>query len=124
MKLAVTTSSSKQGLDAKIDTRFGRAPYFTIVDLENMETRVIENSASNAASGAGINAAQIVADQGVKGVISGNFGPKGFASLKAAELQLYSLPDGTVKKAVEEFKKGTLQELSDPTNSAHSGLNK
>lgn len=127
MKLAVTASSD-QGLKAKIDSRFGRAPYFIIVDVDTMKARVIDNSASNAASnaasGAGISAAQTVANEGVNGVISGNFGPKAFSGLKAGDLKLYSFPEGTVKEAINEFKKGTLEELSNPTSGAHAGLNR
>ena len=122
MKIAVTASND-QGLEAKIDSRFGRAPYFTIVDVDTMEASVIDNSASNAASGAGVSAAQTVSDEGVTGVISGNFGPKAFDSLKAGDLKLYSFTDGTVQEAINEFKKGTLEELSNPTNGAHAGLN-
>jgi len=121
MKIAVTTSSDK-GLEAKVDLRFGRAPYFTVVDIEDMKVEVIKNSAGNAASGAGVSAAQKMSDEGIDGIISGNFGPKAFETLKNGDLKLYSF-SGTVKEAVDELKKGNLEELSNPTNAPHSGLN-
>ncbi len=121
MKIAVTASSDK-GIEANVDSRFGRARYFAIVDVETMEVNFVENSASKAASGAGISAAQAVSEQGVDAVISGNFGPKAFSGLQAAQLKLYSIDGGTIKDAVEKLKEGALQELSDPTNNAHAGL--
>lgn len=89
-----------------------------------MDTKVIDNSASNAASGAGVSAAQTIAEEGVEAVISQNFGPKAFDSLKAGALKLYSFSGKKVKEAVEKFKQGTLEELSAPTNKPHSGLNR
>ncbi|MDI3546467.1 MAG: hypothetical protein PWR10_119 [Halanaerobiales bacterium] len=121
MKVAVTASNNN-GLEAKVDSRFGRAPYFAIVDLDKMEAEFINNSATGAASGAGVMAAQTVVDQGVDALISGNFGPKAFSALKAANLKLYSFTGGTVREAVEAYKNGQLEELSNPTNRAHSGL--
>lgn len=121
MKIAVTATSDK-GLEANVDARFGRARYFAIVDTETMEADFINNSASKAASGAGISAAQEVSEQGVDGVISGNFGPKAFSGLQAADLKLYSMDGGTVKDAVEKLNSGELDELSNPTNDAHAGL--
>ncbi|MFW5998811.1 MAG: NifB/NifX family molybdenum-iron cluster-binding protein [Bacillota bacterium] len=121
MKLAITASSD-QGLEASVDSRFGRAPYFTIVEVDTMETKVIKNSASSAGSGAGVSASQQLAEEEVDGVIAGNFGPKAFTSLQAGELKLYSYSGGTVAEAIDEFKRGTLNELSGPTNKAHTGL--
>jgi len=116
------TASSNNGLDAMVDTRFARAPYFAIVDTEKMEVEFIDNNATTAASGAGIIAAQTVADRGVESVISGNYGPKAFSALSAGNFKLYSFSGGTIKDAVEAFKKGELKEISNSTSNAHYGL--
>jgi predicted Fe-Mo cluster-binding NifX family protein len=116
------TASSNEGLKAMVDTRFARAPYFAIVDSEKMEVEFLDNNATTAASGAGIVAAQAVADRGVDTVISGNFGPKAFSALRAGNLKLYSFTGGTIKEAVEAFKKGELKEINNSTSDAHYGL--
>lgn len=121
MKIAVTASDNK-GLETKVDLRFGRAPYFALVDTESMEVNFIDNSATTAVSGAGVTASQTIVDRQVTALISGNFGPKSFNALKTANLKLYSFNGGTVKEAVEEFKRGSLEELSSPTNNTHAGL--
>lgn len=121
MKIAIT-ASEKNGMEAKVDMHFGRTRYFAIVDTDSMEVDFIENQGASAQSGAGIQAAQIVADKGVEGVVSGNFGPKAFQALKAANIKLYSFNGGTINEVIEAVKMNNLEELSEPTNSAHTGL--
>ncbi len=121
MKIVITTSND-QDLEAKVDLRFGRAPYFAIIITETMEIEFMVNSASTAASGAGVLAAQLVIDQNVDAVISGNFGPKAFKGLVTAKLKLFSVNGGTINEAVEVFKDGKLKEIPGPTNEAHSGI--
>jgi predicted Fe-Mo cluster-binding NifX family protein len=121
MKISVTASTNT-GLEAEVDLRFGRAPYFAVVDSETMDVDFINNSATKVASGAGVKGAQTIVDQNVDVVISGNFGPKAFSALKAANLKLYVFEGGTIQNAIEEFKNKSLDELSNPTNEAHSGL--
>jgi len=41
MKIAVSASSPE--LDSSVDPRFGRCPYFLIVDPETMEFEAVEN---------------------------------------------------------------------------------
>jgi len=51
MKICISASSDS--LDANVDSRFGRCPYFVIVDSETMEFNAILNDSINAAHGAG-----------------------------------------------------------------------
>jgi len=55
MKACVSATSDS--LDSLVDPRFGRSPYFIIVDLETMRFEVIPNPASSVMGGAGIQAA-------------------------------------------------------------------
>ena len=70
MKICV--SATAKNLEAQTDPRFGRCPYFVIVDSETMQFKAIPNVASGATGGAGIQAAQTIANKGVKLVITGN----------------------------------------------------
>ena len=121
MKIAVTASNNK-GLESEVDSRFGRSPYFAIIDLNTMEFNFLNNSAVKESGGAGIKAAQMIADQKVDALITGNLGPKAFSALKATDLKLYNFDGGTIKKAVEAYKNGDLKHFTAPTNDAHSGL--
>lgn len=121
MKLAIMASDNK-GLQSKVAQRFGRAPYLVIVNVETEKSKVKKNQAAAESSGAGIVAAQTVLDENVEAVIGGNFGPKAFDSLKAGQIKLYSVSGVTVEEALVKFKQGELEELSNYTRSAHSGL--
>ena len=67
MKVAV--SAQAPSLEAPLDPRFGRCAYFVIVDTDTMRFEAIDNAAASAGSGAGILAAQTVANAGAEAVI-------------------------------------------------------
>lgn len=83
MKVCVSAASGS--LDAQTDPRFGRCPYFVIVDSETMEFEVIPNTASGSVGGAGIQAAQMVASGGVQAVLTGSVGPTRFRRYQPRE---------------------------------------
>ena len=107
MKLAVTSQGNK--LQSPLDSRFGRARYFVIVDTETCAFSAVENTVNlNAVQGAGIQAGKRVAELGVEAVITGNVGPKAFSTLEAAGVKVHTGASGTVADAVEQFKTGKL----------------
>ena len=120
MKIAVSATS--ESLDAQIDPRFGRCPYFLIVDSLTMEFEAVPNTASRSMSGAGIQAAQTVASKGVKVLITGNVGPNAFPALSSAGIDIITGAFGTVREAVEKFKSGQLQKITAPTTSMGFGM--
>jgi predicted Fe-Mo cluster-binding NifX family protein len=120
MKICVSASSGS--LDAEVDSRFGRCPYFVIVDSETMEFNAVANDSSSAAHGAGIQAAQTVVNMGAKVVITGNVGPNAFNVLSATGIKIVTGASGSVKEAVEKYKKGQLQEVGNPTVGGHFGM--
>jgi len=122
MKICVSASSGS--LDANVDSRFGRCSYFVIVDSETMEFNAISNESTNAAHGAGIQAAQTVANMGVTVVITGNVGPNAFNVLSAAGIKIVTGASGSAREAVEKYKSGQLQEIGKPTVGGHFGMGK
>jgi predicted Fe-Mo cluster-binding NifX family protein len=120
MKICV--SALANSLDAQIDPRFGRCPYFVIVDSENTQFEAIPNVASGAMGGAGIQAAQTIVGKGVKVLITGNVGPNAFQALSAAGVKIVTGAFGTVKEVVEKYKKGELGETGAPTVEGHFGM--
>jgi predicted Fe-Mo cluster-binding NifX family protein len=63
----------------------------------------------SAPSGAGIAAAQEVAQKKVEAVITGNIGPNASQVLSHVGIQMVTGASGTVRKAVEDFKSGALK---------------
>jgi len=118
MKVAFTLKG--QDLDGTIDPRFGRAEAFLIVDTDTNEFERIDNTANvEAASGAGIAAAQSLADRGVRALITGHCGPNAFEALAAAGIQIYLGASGPVRQALEQYKAGTLHAADKPDVQGH-----
>ena len=120
MRIAV--SASGPTLDAEVDPRFGRCRYFIIVDPENMEFEMVENSGALAGGGAGIATAQTIADKGVEAVLTGDCGPNAFQVLSAAGIKVVTGASGTVRDAVQSYKTGHLQPSSQPNVPGHFGM--
>ena len=120
MKIAVSATSD--GLDAEVDPRFGRCQYFVIVDPQNMEFEALDNSSAIAAGGAGISAAQMIADNGVEVVLTGNCGPNAYQTLSAAGIQVITGVSGRIKDAVEAYNAGKLQPNTKPSVGSHYGM--
>jgi len=85
--MKIYVSAVANSLDAKVDPRFGRCPYFLVVDSETMQFEAVPNMASGAMGGAGIQAAQTIASKGVKILITGSICPNAFQALSAARVQ-------------------------------------
>ena len=118
MKIAVT--SQGKDLSGQVDPRFGRAKYFMVVDTDSGESSVHDNSQNlNAAQGAGIQAGQNVVNLGVEAVLTGNVGPKAYATLQAGNVRVYVGATGTVADAIEQLKSGKLQEASQANVQGH-----
>jgi predicted Fe-Mo cluster-binding NifX family protein len=120
MKVGISAVGST--LDAEIDPRFGRCPYFIIVDPDTMEFKAIENSGASASGGAGIATAQAVAASGVDVLITGNCGPNAYQVLTASNIKVITEASGTVREAIRNFKSGKLQPVNQPNVTAHSGM--
>jgi len=120
MKIAV--SATAPHLDAEVDPRFGRCQYLIIIDTESMEFEAIENPAIMAPGGAGIQAAELVAGQGVEGVITGNCGPNAYQVLSAAGIDVFVGASGTVREVIEAYRKGELRATPGPSTGPYSGM--
>ena len=108
MKIAFTSSGND--LDAPLDSRFGRAAAFLIYDTDKDKLEVIDNEQNlNAAQGAGIQAAQTVANSGAECVVTGHCGPKAFHVLTTAGIKIYNTDLATVREALTAYLAGELK---------------
>ena len=118
MKIAVPCS--EKDINGPIYQAFGRAPYFLIVDSESMGYEIIENAAMNAGGGAGIQAAQIVADSGAEVLIAPRCGQNAANVLMPAGVKLMKAVSGTIAEVVDLYKQGKLETLED-IHAGHHG---
>jgi predicted Fe-Mo cluster-binding NifX family protein len=120
MKVAITSSGTN--LQSNVDPRFGRCPYYIIYNTESDSFEALENKSRLAGGGAGIQAAQTISDMKVEAVITGNVGPNAFRVLSAASIKIYSGVTGTIKDAIEKFKKGEYKQTGGPDVESHFGM--
>jgi predicted Fe-Mo cluster-binding NifX family protein len=121
MKIAIT--SQEKNIESQLDPRFGRCRYILIYDLDADEFEVFENKSKELEGGAGIQAAQNIAEKDVKAVLTGHIGPNAFKTLSAAGIDVYSGNSGTISEIIDHFKKGNLHTTSTATVETHHGTN-
>ena len=118
MKVLVTTTG--KSLDSPVDPRFGRAELFAVVETETNQLDIVTNDeARGALQGAGIQAAELAVRLGVQVVLTGHCGPKAFAALQAAGVQVVAGASGTVAQAIEALFSGKLQPTTSPDVRGH-----
>ena len=119
MKIAIT--SYGEDLKSKMDKSFGRAKWFVLMDSDTGSFAAHSNKQNvNAAQGAGIQAAQNVVNLGAEALLSGNVGPNAFRVLSAAGVRMFIVQgDKTIEEAVNEWKEGNLQEITEATIEGH-----
>ncbi len=120
MKVAVT--AVEPSLDAILDSRFGSAACFVVVDTDDMSFEMIDNANVSLGGGAGIQSAQLMAKKGVKVVLTGSCGPNAHQTLTAADIEVVVGCHGTIAEAVERFKSGELRAAEAPNVASHSGM--
>jgi len=116
MKVCIT--SEGETLDDQVDVRFGRCLYFIIVEIEDnipKILKVISNPNSDIGrGGAGISSAEIVGNEGVDVIITGNIGPRAFNVLKQLNIEIYQ-GKGKIRDVIQRFVKGELPKVESPT---------
>lgn len=120
MKIAIT--SEGPDITSQVDPRFGRCAYFILVDTDSDKWEAVENIGAQGMGGVGIQSGQIMANRGVKVVLTGNCGPNAFQTLQAAGIEVITGVSGTVCEVLDKFKTGKLQSVNSPNVSAHSGI--
>ena len=120
MKIAIT--STGESLDSSVDQRFGRCRFFLLIDPDTMDFQAISNASAMESGGAGIKAAQTVADAGAKVVITGDVGPNAFRTLSAAGIEIITGATGTVHDNIEMYKQGGMSAAGSPTVESHAGM--
>ena len=125
MKIVVTATG--KNLDAAVDPRFGRAPFFIVYDTETQEYQTVPNPALQSAHGAGVQAAQMMMDRGIRAVLTGRVGPNAHQILTSAHIEIRNCPAVSVEEAVRLYEKGelpTVEQAGPPHGGQQRGRNR
>jgi predicted Fe-Mo cluster-binding NifX family protein len=110
MKICVPTMGNK-GLDDFVSEHFGRAPTFTVVDMETNEINVFPNTSEHFG---GVGAPpEILSEGGVEVMLCSGLGPKAINMFEQLGIEVYVGAGGTVRKAIRAFQSGRLHEATD-----------
>ena len=113
MKVAVT--SRGPSLESTIDPLFGRARYLLVLDTDTGEFTAEDNTENlHAPQGGEVLTAEAVVSLGVKVVLAGSIGPKAYATLEAAGINVCTGRSGPARDAIEHFKSGRLNPVTKP----------
>lgn len=120
MKIAV--ASTGKTISSRVDDRFGRCPYFLVVDTTSSATKTIENPGQQEKNAAGIRACQMLIAEDIDAVVVKNIGHNAHVTLTGAGMDVYTVASGTVSAAVKQVKRGELSPLERPTVGFQEGL--
>jgi predicted Fe-Mo cluster-binding NifX family protein len=124
--MRIVISSTGKDLKSEVDSRFGRCPYFLLVEIDEQskeikDFEVIENTAQKEVGGAGITAGELVGNQKPEVVITTNMGPRAFQIFNQLKIRVYQ-GRGKIREVLDEFLKGNLKEINSANGPQHKGL--
>jgi len=119
--MKVVISATGKDVESNINARFGRAPFFLIIDTKTNEEKVIDNTSRELESGVGVTVGNIIAREEVDAVITSDIGPLAFETFEQCGIKIYQAK-GKIKDAIRQFVGGKLPEIKKATISKFEGL--
>ncbi len=111
MKVCITAQAA--GLDAPVEPRFARAPFFVFIETGTGEIHSVANALCGGHGGVGPRVVQFVAEYGAEALVTGRLGENAERALQAAGIPAYAFTgETTVGEALEAFRLCALRELS------------
>jgi predicted Fe-Mo cluster-binding NifX family protein len=120
--MKIVISSNGPSLDSEVDPRFGRCQYFLVVDLDDMSFEALPNENLARGSGVGIQSAKLVADRGIKAVLTGNIGPNAYDVLGEVGVEVITGVSGVVREKAQQYKNGELRPNNQASTQVVPGL--
>lgn len=118
MKVAVPVDD--KSVDSTVCQSFGRAPYFLIYDTEAGKGEFMDNGAAVSQGGAGVRAAQAIADLEVTALLAPRCGENAAVVFQAAGIEIYQTQSKSARENIDAYLAGDLPTL----DASHPGLHK
>ena len=109
MKVCVPTYGDA-GLDDMVCEHFGRAPTFTILDLESGEVKVVSNTSEHF-GGVGY-PPEMLSKEGVEVMLCSGLGPRAIGMFERFGIEVYIGASGRVRDAIRSWQEGRLMPAS------------
>lgn len=106
--MTICITADGDNLNANVDLRFGRCPYFILYDTDTDQFEAIPNTNAEGMGGVGVQNATMITEKGGEVVITGNLGPNASQVFQQAGIKTITGISGKIKDVVENFKKGLL----------------
>lgn len=103
MKIAI--SANGLNLDAKVAERLSTAEYLIIIDIDSGAFEALPNPVNARQSGAGVQVIMLAMNKGARAVLTGYCKPSIASRLKSNGIEVLTDITGTVRNAVERYKK-------------------
>ncbi len=101
MKIAFPVN--EKSIEADIYDSFGRAPYFVIYNTNSKEIEYLDHRAVVAQGAGGIRAAQVLADQGIKVIITQQCGENAEKLLRKSEVLIYKARSASIYDNINAY---------------------
>jgi len=99
-------------IDSKMNDTLGRAPFFLLYNTNSEEIEYLDHRAVAEQGGSGVRAAQVLADYGVRAVITPHCGENAEKVFRSSEVLVYKAVSGSISRNIEEFKGERLNLMS------------
>ena len=109
MKIAIPVED--KSILSNICISFGRTPYFLIYETDTNDMKFIDNVAATSQGGAGIKAAQAIADERADVVLTPRCGQNAADVLNVAKIKIYKTISISIKDNIKAFEDGKLSLL-------------
>jgi predicted Fe-Mo cluster-binding NifX family protein len=107
----VAAVSTGEGLEARLEVRFGICASFVVVDPTTMEWEVVRVEPDGPAQTVNMKGIQAVARSGATVLITPEIHPECCMALHALAVAVYLAPEGiTVREAIERYEQGELEQ--------------
>jgi predicted Fe-Mo cluster-binding NifX family protein len=105
VKVCLPTMGDR-GMEEDVSAHFGRAPTFTVVDLDTGAVKVVPNTGEH--MGGKGHAGELLLKEGAQVMIAGNLGPRAVELFQQSGIEVFTCATGTVREAIEDWKAGML----------------
>ena len=113
MKICIPVNESN-GINSTVSAHFGSAPFFMIVDSDNLNCKAVVNTNQHHSHGM-CQPLAVLSNEKFDGIVVGGIGMGALNKLQAAGIKVYKTECTTITETIDAYKKSTLHEVTPHT---------